>query len=42
MRQTIAWYVENREWWEKIQQNTETKSIEEGKWEKFSRQKSEP
>ena len=38
MRQTIAWYIENREWWEEIQQRTEGKSIEEDKWEKFSRQ----
>lgn len=39
MRETITWYVENRVWWEKIQQNIETKSIEEDNWEKFSRQK---
>ncbi len=37
MRATITWYVENREWWEKIQQRTE--NVEEDKWEKFSRQK---
>lgn len=36
MRETIRWYVENRDWWEKIQKNSETKSIEEDKWEKFS------
>lgn len=39
MHQTIAWYVENREWWEKIQQNATTDNIEEDKWEKFSQQK---
>lgn len=39
MRETIAWYVENRDWWEKILKNTETESVEEDKWEKFSRQK---
>ena len=37
MRATITWYVENREWWEKIQHRTE--NVEEDKWEKFSQQK---
>lgn len=39
MRQTIQWYVENREWWENIQQNADTEAVEEDKWETFSRQK---
>ncbi|MDE0637498.1 MAG: dTDP-glucose 4,6-dehydratase [Candidatus Poribacteria bacterium] len=39
MRQTIQWYVENREWWEKIQQNADKEVVQEDKWEKFSRQK---
>ena len=39
MQQTITWYVENRKWWEKIQQNTITENVEEDKWEKFSHQK---
>ena len=37
MRQTIQWYVENREWWEKIQRNTDKEVVQEDKWEKFSR-----
>ncbi len=36
MRQTIQWYVENRDWWEKIQQDAKSDSVEEDKWEKFS------
>ena len=39
MQQTIQWYVENREWWEKIQQNTDKDIVQEDKWEKFSQQK---
>lgn len=39
MHQTIAWYVENREWWEKIQQNSTVDNVEEDKWEMFSQQK---
>lgn len=39
MRETIAWYVENREWWEKIRKKPDTENVEEDKWEKFSRQK---
>lgn len=39
MRDTIMWYVENRVWWEKIQQNTTTENVEEDKWEKFSHKK---
>ena len=34
MHQTIQWYVENQEWWEKILQNTE--DVQEDKWESFS------
>ncbi|MYG00557.1 dTDP-glucose 4,6-dehydratase [Candidatus Poribacteria bacterium] len=37
MHQTIQWYVENQDWWEKIQQDVETASVEEDKWENFSR-----
>ena len=37
MRQTIQWYVKNRGWWEKIQQDTKTEIVQEDKWEKFSR-----
>ncbi len=36
MRQTIQWYVENQDWWEKIQQDAKSDSVEEDKWEKFS------
>ena len=36
MRQTIQWYVKNREWWEKIQQDAKTENVQEDKWEKFS------
>ena len=39
MRQTIQWYVENHEWWKKIQRNTASETVEEDKWEKFSQQK---
>lgn len=39
MQQTIQWYVENREWWEKIQQNADKEVVQEDKWETFSRQK---
>lgn len=39
MQQTIQWYVENREWWEKIQQNTDKDVVQEDKWETFSQQK---
>lgn len=39
MQQTIQWYVENREWWEQIQQDTDKKAVQEDKWEKFTQQK---
>ena len=35
MRETIQWYVEHQEWWEKILQNTE--DVREDRWESFSR-----
>lgn len=37
MRQTIQWYIENREWWEKIQMGPDTETVQEDKWETFSR-----
>ena len=37
MQQTIQWYIKNREWWEKIQQNAETETVQEDKWETFGR-----
>ena len=39
MRQTIQWYVENREWWEKIQQNADKEVVQEDKWDTFSQEK---
>ena len=39
MRQTIQWYVENREWWEKIQQNVDKEIVQEDRWDTFSQQK---
>ncbi len=35
MRETIQWYAENQEWWERILKNTE--DVQEDKWESFSR-----
>ena len=37
MQQTIEWYIENREWWEKIQDKPESVVIQEDKWESFTR-----
>ena len=39
MRQTIQWYVNNQEWWENIQQDSGSETVEEDKWETFSRLK---
>lgn len=39
MRQTIQWYVENQEWWEKIQQNADKEVVQEDKWDTLSQQK---
>ena len=41
MQQTIQWYVDNQEWWQKIQQNAATASVQEDKWETFSPAKQE-
>ncbi len=32
LRQTIQWYLKNREWWETIQRKTDKTSIQEDKW----------
>lgn len=37
MQQTIEWYIENRQWWEKIQDKPESDAIQEDKWEAFTR-----
>lgn len=36
MRETIQWYVENREWWQTIQQKVDSEMVQEDKWEKFT------
>ena len=37
MRETIQWYVENREWWQTIQQKANSEMVQEDKWETFTR-----
>ena len=37
MRETIRWYVENREWWQTIQQKVDDEVVQEDKWETFTR-----
>ena len=37
MRETIRWYVENREWWQAIQQKADSEMVQEDKWETFKR-----
>lgn len=33
MRETIQWYVENREWWQTIRQKADSEVVQEDKWE---------
>ncbi|MCG9127626.1 dTDP-glucose 4,6-dehydratase [Candidatus Poribacteria bacterium] len=33
MKQTIQWYIDNRDWWERIQENSADQVIAEDKWE---------
>ena len=37
MRETIRWYVENKEWWQTIQQKVDDGVVQEDKWETFTR-----
>lgn len=37
MRETIQWYTENQEWWQTIQQQADTDTVQEDKWETFTR-----
>ena len=37
MRETIRWYVENKEWWQAIQQKADDGVVQEDKWETFTR-----
>ncbi|MXV73097.1 dTDP-glucose 4,6-dehydratase [Candidatus Poribacteria bacterium] len=37
MRETIQWYVENQEWWQTIQQKTDSEMVQEDRWETFER-----
>ena len=37
MRETIRWYVENKEWWQAIQQKVDDGVVQEDKWETFTR-----
>ena len=37
MRETIQWYVENKEWWQTIQQKVDDGVVQEDKWETFTR-----
>lgn len=39
MRQTIQWYVENRDWWEKIQHDSNSEKIQEDNWDKFNQKR---
>lgn len=36
MRETIQWYVENREWWQTIQRKADSEVVQEDKWETFT------
>ena len=36
MRETIQWYIENRKWWQTIQQKMDAEAVQEDKWETFS------
>lgn len=36
MRETIQWYVENKEWWQAIQQKVDDGVVQEDKWETFT------
>lgn len=36
MRETIQWYVENREWWQTIRQKADSEVVQEDKWETFT------
>lgn len=37
MREAIRWYVENKEWWQGIQQKVDDGVVQEDKWETFTR-----
>ena len=37
MRETIQWYIENQEWWQTIQQKSDSEIVQEDKWETFTR-----
>ncbi len=37
MHETIRWYVENKEWWQAIQQKVDDGVVQEDKWETFTR-----
>lgn len=36
MRETIQWYVENREWWQTVRQKADSEVVQEDKWETFT------
>ena len=36
MRETIQWYIENQEWWQTIQQKSDSEIVQEDKWETFT------
>ena len=37
MRETIQWYIDNQEWWQTIQQQADSETVQEDKWETFTR-----
>ncbi len=37
MRETIQWYIENQKWWQTIQQQADSETVQEDKWETFTR-----
>ena len=37
MHETIQWYIENQEWWQTIQQQADSETVQEDKWATFIR-----
>ena len=37
MREIIQWYIENQKWWQTIQQQADSETVQEDKWETFTR-----
>ncbi len=37
LKQTVQWYVENRDWWEMIQEKPEVEVVQEDRWDEFER-----